>query len=61
MIRIICLGAIALLTSCTAPLPEGEVDTYCPKCYREIQNGGAFQPSGQKTPSGSTTAAGASR
>jgi hypothetical protein len=59
MYRIICLGAIAL-TACGAPIPQGEVDTYCPKCYERIQNGQAFAPA-RAMPSGSTTAAGASR
>ena len=61
MIRVLCLGAIAL-TACGAPIPpaDADIDTYCPKCYREIQNGQAFAPA-KAMPSGSTTAAGASR
>jgi hypothetical protein len=60
MIRIFCLGGLALsLASCGAPIPP-EVDTYCPECYERIQGGQAFAPA-QAMPNGSTTAAGASR
>jgi hypothetical protein len=49
-LRLLVAGAFVLLTGCGAPIPEGEIDTYCPECYERIQNGQAFVPPAAPAP-----------
>jgi hypothetical protein len=59
MIRRLLVGvAVAALSIGCTPMPEGEIDTYCPECYQRIQDGQAFAPA---KPQPDETEGGASR